>query len=417
MFKFTSIVILDLTEGCNITCDYCLMLNKDRHKGEVMDFALFKKIINKIIRQRILQGVQHEPLTVVFHGGEPMTVGPVKLYAFAEYAYTAFKNAGINFLLGTQTNGTLLTDEILKILKKFDFSIGLSLDDLGPGNDYRIPNSKDFFEKKLQLMEKNGFPAGVISVVTDKNVQTMPDFMDSIVERGGSFTMMRIENPDDRDFTASNAEIHELYKKIIEDYAACKRTDQKLSLTVEMGLVDMLTHHQKTFQSGCGGKICGTAIGMISVRPDGWFGNCDRFPDEVDFNNLLPVDEFDFCSIVQLQRAVYLADEKHKLMVEQGCDTCRADYICPHGCMIFDYHREGKFNIKQEECDAYKNIYDYLEANFVRLCTNLAMNNAVIPSTERIFDVKDAAVDILEQNGVHVSVDINKQLIGFSIKE
>ena len=410
MFKFTDLIICDLTESCNIDCKYCLMLNKHRHKGTFISFDLFKKIVNKAIHHRILQRREKIPLTFVFHGGEPFSVGKEHFYKLAEYAYTAFTNAGISFQFGTQTNGTYLDDEYLKILRKFEFSVGLSLDDLGPGNDLRIENSEEFFQEKIDLLLKNHFHVGIISVATSHNIKSLPEFMKKIHNlpgRGGQLTILPFENPDPENmsYEADIDDLFTVFRAAIDGFIERTGSDAKLIKTlIPMTFIDLVTDHQRVFRSGCGGKICGTAIGMISIRPDGWFGNCDRFPEETEFNNVIRLEDFDFLSNVQLKRAVYLADIKHKLMKKKGCDTCRADYICPHGCMVFDYHRTEGFNIKDEVCHVHQRFYDYISDNLIPFAHRLADNKIPIPCDEEIYSIKPDVASILERNGIEVKI-------------
>ena len=418
MFKFTGIVILDLTEGCNIGCKYCLMLNKDKHYGEVMPFETFKQIINKIIHQRILNDLADTPLTLVFHGGEPFSVGKANFYRFAEYAYTAFRNHGVNVNFGTQTNGTFLDEEYLRILRKFGFSLGLSLDDLGPGNDLRIEDSEEFMREKLDIIEKSDIDSGIISVVTKQNVKTLPEFWKKIdveYENIHGVTLLQFENPDATtnayDYAATAEDYLPLYTELIWDFSHGKTTDAKLGKgTFSMALSDILTDHNPYYQSGCGGKFCGTAIGMISVRPDGWFGNCDRFPDETEFNNLLRVEDYDYHSIVQLKRAFDMARIKHDLVLNRGCDRCPADYFCSHGCMTFDYPALGEFTLNPEVCDLFLHIYHTFNDNLIEICRNIASGPQRVVSTETIYSIKPEIKQRLLEGGIAIEQTGEREL-------
>ena len=58
MFRFTDLIIFRMTRDCNLNCKYCFMQNKEDFKGERIDFELFKKIINRITEQRIINNKQ-----------------------------------------------------------------------------------------------------------------------------------------------------------------------------------------------------------------------------------------------------------------------------------------------------------------------------------------------------------------------
>jgi uncharacterized protein len=64
---------------------------------------------------------------VVAHGGEPLLAGP-EFFAFLATTLRAALPSGTHVDLYTQTNGTLLDDEILDVLAEHDVRIGVSLD-------------------------------------------------------------------------------------------------------------------------------------------------------------------------------------------------------------------------------------------------------------------------------------------------
>ena len=75
MFRFTNLIIFELTRDCNLNCKYCLMHEKYKHKNEIIDFTLFQKIINRIAEQRLLNDLADQTLNLVFHGGEHTLAG------------------------------------------------------------------------------------------------------------------------------------------------------------------------------------------------------------------------------------------------------------------------------------------------------------------------------------------------------
>ena len=112
-----------MTRDCNLNCKYCFMLEKNKFKGELIDFDLLKKIIDRIATQRIINNMTNQLLQIVLHGGEALLLGNKKLYEILEYMTVKFNKHGIEFTLACQTNGTLLTDEMMKILSKFEVNL------------------------------------------------------------------------------------------------------------------------------------------------------------------------------------------------------------------------------------------------------------------------------------------------------
>jgi uncharacterized protein len=75
---------------------------------------------------------QHQPFATVFHGGEPLLLGPRRL----EYLLKNLRqHLPYSHVLCMQTNGMLLTSEILDLCAKYHVSISISLDGPKEVND------------------------------------------------------------------------------------------------------------------------------------------------------------------------------------------------------------------------------------------------------------------------------------------
>jgi len=110
---------------CNIQCDYCFYLEKQ---------ALFRageqyRMPDKVLGAFIAKYVASQPTPVVefvWQGGEPTLLGIDFFRRVVELQKPFTKDKRITNSL--QTNGTLLTDEWCRFLKRHDFMVGLSLD-------------------------------------------------------------------------------------------------------------------------------------------------------------------------------------------------------------------------------------------------------------------------------------------------
>ena len=110
---------------CNIQCDYCFYLEKQ---------ALFRageqyRMPDKVLGAFIAKYVASQPTPVVefvWQGGEPTLLGIDFFRRVVELQKPFTKDKRITNSF--QTNGTLLTDEWCRFLKRHDFMVGLSLD-------------------------------------------------------------------------------------------------------------------------------------------------------------------------------------------------------------------------------------------------------------------------------------------------
>ncbi|MGB3238280.1 MAG: radical SAM protein, partial [Geitlerinemataceae cyanobacterium] len=78
---------------------------------------------------------QLKQIIVVFHGGEPLLLGATKLREFFTILSSSFQDVEADVKFGLQTNGTLVDDEIVKVLQEFDVRAGVSIDGPQEWND------------------------------------------------------------------------------------------------------------------------------------------------------------------------------------------------------------------------------------------------------------------------------------------
>ena len=85
-----------------------------------------RRISDHVVRHGITE------IDVVFHGGEPLLAGAVRI---GELAQLVREGVPAKVNLGLQTNGTLVSEAILDVLAKHDVRIGISLDGPRAVND------------------------------------------------------------------------------------------------------------------------------------------------------------------------------------------------------------------------------------------------------------------------------------------
>ena len=171
MFQSCSLVILALTQKCNMNCKYCFLGDKTSLPNTEMSFKTFQKIVDKIV-QDFYRYKNMKPFGILLHGGEPTLLSIEKLEKMLEYGTEIFSKNNIPIDFSIQTNGIKLTEEYINLFKKYHVSIGVSVD--GILNNLR--ESKINPEKILQNIEtaqKQGVKPGILSVVTKQNITTI----------------------------------------------------------------------------------------------------------------------------------------------------------------------------------------------------------------------------------------------------
>jgi len=393
MFRFTNLIIFRMTKDCNLNCSYCFMKDKEEDKGKLISFELYRKITDRIAEQRVVSGKENEELSFILHGGEVLLLGEKELYKRLDYAKNVFDKNNLNYNFGCQSNITLLTDDIAKVLQKFDVKIGVSFDGIDGANNARCSFSQEFFEEKFTLLEDSKVDFGFIGIATKDNVdkiETTKRYMDKI---SGSYKINFVEEMIDAEskIELTGKEFFELVAKPEIDnlIEGIKPKDSSIQALLMSTLIDILTEHETTSKSGCDSRWCGTGISMIGIEPNGTINYCDRHSESFPEIYMMNALDYDFLGLYQLKKVIEKGKITDKTYKETGCDTCYASYICSHGCDAFYYSKHKKHGIDQVLiCGYYKSFYSYILKNLDSILQSCVDNNFKVLSNDKIKSLK-----------------------------
>jgi len=164
-------LVVKVAELCNLNCSYCFIYNHEDKsylgRPKFMDEPVFEHLLNRVREYCEKRAPQRMSLT--FHGGEPTLLGPARLAAYIRRA----REVVGPFLSGVcmQSNGTLLDDEWVRVIKEQQIPVGVSLD--GPPEvhdvhrlDHAGRGSHAATLRGLRLLQEAGLRPGVLSVIT-----------------------------------------------------------------------------------------------------------------------------------------------------------------------------------------------------------------------------------------------------------
>ena len=119
-------VLLKVASRCNLSCSYCYVYHMGdegwRRQPKQMSAAVQLATVRQLAA---LYCYQDRPLSVVLHGGEPLLIGTRRLRRLCRQLRRALPApCGVH----VQTNGVLLTDEIIDIFVEFNVGVSISID-------------------------------------------------------------------------------------------------------------------------------------------------------------------------------------------------------------------------------------------------------------------------------------------------
>ena len=137
---------------CNLDCEYCFYLEKEKLYPAVKNWAMPDDVLEKYIKEYI-QSQKVPEIIFAWQGGEPTLLG---IDFFKKAVQLQKKYADGKKIENTfQTNGILLNDEWCSFFSENNFLIGLSID--GPReihDKYRIhKGGQPSFDKVMSGLE------------------------------------------------------------------------------------------------------------------------------------------------------------------------------------------------------------------------------------------------------------------------
>lgn len=162
--EILGLVILDTTIMCNLACKYCFV--DAPPKGSKMNLYTAIHALEKVLNYNKCA----EVLTIEFSGGEPL-VNFEMIKDFIPIADNMAKEMGKKLTYTIQTNGTLLTDEIITFLLDHNVNIGISIDGEAEVHDAnRIfhdgTGSLSTIIRNIELLQTRGGHVSILAVIS-----------------------------------------------------------------------------------------------------------------------------------------------------------------------------------------------------------------------------------------------------------
>lgn len=355
---------IEITGKCNLKCPYCYAtssVNKD--PTEFNDRQL--KQLLKNLKDCGMKGA-------VLSGGEPALKKNVA--EFLEYG----EKSGLKMML--VTNGTVVTPELIRVLKKYHISVQLSLDTV---DDQTFTESRGvpFLEKVLKnidLLIKEGVDVSLSSTLTKLNYQKIMGLVDYAKDKNiqnvhvGEFIPFGRGKQNQKIFL-SQKDHFEILKKL---YEYQKENYLFISIdTIENFIYPLVFNTTRKY-------YCNPSL-QINNRGD--IEYCVNMPADSRQNILSSKPK----KIISKMKENF----HHFLVAAEDMDHCRDcpnTLICAGGCRAITYNLYGKeatYKRRHPYCQSYKKIMNLIRKDLKsgQLDQYFDFLRQTIPEGERSF--------------------------------
>lgn len=303
---------------CNLSCAYCYSA-KGRSKTEIDQDKLKAALDYFIDRERI----SDRHLTIfISGGGEPLLSWEKILFAI-EYSRKRAGEQGFELDIYLMTNGTLLCDNIIDVLKDWDVNVGVSFEILP-----EVQNSqRGHFEKvseNIKLMLKKGLIPSISSVITDLNVDRISEMAEIINSQYSGVRHLNFDPAMSDTLFPDAAHLDAFYKKFADNFFPAKDLCARYGITLDCNIIRKM---EKLFPRYCQGKLCLTPNGKISIC------HSVSSPKEAAFHKVVYGEVADGHLYFDTDKFHTFIDNNNFLLPR--CHSCIARWHCAGGCMMY----------------------------------------------------------------------------------
>lgn len=354
-------LVLNVSNMCNLRCKYCYANGGSYHSDEdLMTKEMAEKSLNKFYT------FFDEIEIVQIFGGEPTMNMPVVKF-ICEYISERNSILGAATKIGLVTNGTLMTEEFIELVKKHDIQVTVSYDGEPKVNDLmRVyasgkGTSDVILNNVKRLREVTGQPTtievtynqnhinsgvGIIDIIKFIN-NTVGNIPLHIVPAGGDTECYYVLNNRD-----------EFIKSVDDVFQNSTNTNVYTYSLVQRIVTSLMTKKSSKY-------ICEAGLGSLTVSTKGDIYPCFMFTDDESLN-YGNIEDTDIFNSEKLRKGLKKLAQFNKEENEQ-CKNCFIRKSC-NGCLGINYLETGDvFTLSDVSCEMFRKMTERVILNIYKL--------------------------------------------------
>ncbi len=231
-----------VTQDCNLSCKYCYEKTKRKRNLSLEDADAVIAFVLKYQTDRLNQ--------VNFHGGEPLLNGGVIEYIVKQINHSSLRKGRFRFSF--TTNGVLLTDDVLHLLKENEIQISVSIDGKSEThNKNRVDQSGNgtysIVESCLRRLEKNKIDYEIRMTYTSETISDLACNVAFLLEHFNCSCLRWAPDYFDRGWNEKKVQI------LIEQYYSIREYQKKIKIEQAEKIAAFHINNLNKLGACCGG--------------------------------------------------------------------------------------------------------------------------------------------------------------------
>lgn len=355
------VLILKITEKCNLNCTYCYQRNEKRIK--TLDEKNIKRLTNCI--KEMVYSYPDIEISLEFTGGEP-------LLEFGVIQDIVYKLKEINCKIKRKcikTNGTIFSEKIADYLRKNNFLLCFSLDGTEETNDLHRKYIDGRGTFKVIMNNYSRYLNHGMKYISNISVITKTEQFSEIFDLFQNYNFRNIKiNPLSYNDTIDSKFQEELAKYHINFIKRMLDRKKFFGLsTFKRILLKILNLEKYSKLNPCPSTLCHAGIDMIAIDPDLNCYPCLEFEMFKEFkignlhkqNILIEIKQKDLRHPKILARTIESIPK---------CKECIFKFFCGGDCSARSYAKFGDMQSESDNCIyyyyLYKGIFELLDSEY-----------------------------------------------------
>jgi uncharacterized protein len=351
--RITSLLIKPASAVCNLDCEYCFYLDRDADPyKELPARRMTLDTLERLVDSYLFYSYPQS--SFIFQGGEPTLAGLGFFEKLVEFQ-KQYGRRGQEVSNALQTNGTLLDEHWCRLLREYNWFVGLSLDGPEAMNDLYRYNKQGRgtcrrVVESVELLQKQQVEFNILCVVSQANVGKAKElyrFFKGLAVHNLQFIPLAEFDAAGQPlpFTITAEQYGRFLVELFDVWWPDRRT---MNIRFFDNIAESLAGLKPT---SC--TMHETCDSYVVVEYNGDIFPCDFFVEKPwKLGNIL-VDSWS--EIARRPRRFEFGLKK--TLAHPDCQVCEYQSICHGGCPKFRAGPQRQFEDLDYFCAAYKMIY------------------------------------------------------------
>lgn len=337
---------LHITNACNLNCPYCYIANKGDRRH--MSFPVMEAYLDKL--EETVAKHNLKKVVIRMAGGEPTLHSKMIRYLVTK-AKERLTKRGIQVVLVMLTNGTLLTEEWLRLISDHGIKLSVSLDGTREWHD-KLRFFKggrgtfDLVMRSLGLCRKFDLRPGVLSTITEANLADLQAFGRFLIDLDLPFRF-GVYRDNSGEYAGYNNFIAKLKPELDMFYGYYAEAIRSGRARFRHQLSDLHLDQRAHLRS------CNVGFSGVSVNHAGDVFLCQAGMGRGSIGNL-----WDGRTLLEMawQQKVMPELSSTTVLEYPDCRECQWAQVCGGGCPLVNSSANGSATTSSPYCELFRTM-------------------------------------------------------------